>query len=51
MKTKKSITPYQKALDRMEREANRAVAHVEFLKKLYTESKKSKKKLSQVVGG
>ncbi len=38
MKTKKSKqTPYQKTIARMEKETNRAVAHVELLQKLYAE--------------
>jgi DNA-binding protein len=36
MKTKKQ-NAYQKATARMDREVNRAVAHVEMLRKLYAE--------------
>jgi hypothetical protein len=36
MKTKKQ-NAYQKAVARMEKETNRAVAHVEMLRKLYAE--------------
>jgi len=35
--TKKKTTNYQKAIDRMNRETARAVAHVEKLSKKYTE--------------
>ena len=43
MKTKKSN--YQKALERMERETNRALANVKSLEKLYLESKKKNTRL------
>ena len=33
---KKPLTAHQKAVMLMDREANRAIAHVEMLKKLYT---------------
>lgn len=39
-KKKKRLTEYQKAMFLMDRETNRAIAHVEMLKKLYAESKK-----------
>ena len=39
---KKKITNYQKAIDRMNRETNRAIAHVEYLNKLYAEMVKEK---------
>jgi hypothetical protein len=48
IKMKKKKSNYQKALERMERETNRAVAHVEALSKLYTKTLKAQKK-SQVV--
>jgi hypothetical protein len=35
MKTKKKKSNYQKALERMERETARAIAHVEKLNKTY----------------
>lgn len=41
MKTKVKKSNYQKALERMERETARAVAHVEALSKLYAKSKKA----------
>ena len=44
---KKKISAHQKALDLMQRETNRAIAHVELLDKLYrkvVESKSKKKK-------
>lgn len=44
MKTKKMPTAHAKALDRMQRETNRAIAHVELLDKLYREMVESKKK-------
>ena len=44
---KKKITSYQKAVDMMERETNRALAHVDRLNKMYQEMKKKDK--SQVV--
>ena len=44
MKTKKMPTVHAKTLDRMRRETNRAVAHVELLDKLYREMVESKKK-------
>lgn len=44
---KKKITAHQKALDLMQRETNRAIAHVEFLEKLYKEMLESKKNVSQ----
>jgi hypothetical protein len=43
MKTKKKeLTAHEKAVMLMDREANRAIAHVEMLKKLYTETLKIK---------
>ena len=44
MKTKKKkvLTAHQKAVMLMDREANRAIAHVEMLKKLYSETLKAK---------
>jgi hypothetical protein len=43
MKTKKKeLTAHEKAVMLMDREANRAIAHVEMLKKLYTETLKTK---------
>lgn len=43
MKTKKKVlTAHQKAVMLMDREANRAIAHVEMLKKLYSEHLKEK---------
>jgi hypothetical protein len=43
MKTKKKkITPYQKAIERMNRETNRAISHVENLSKLYNEMVREK---------
>ena len=39
---KKPLTAHQKAVMLMDREANRAIAHVEMLKKLYTETLKTK---------
>lgn len=44
MKTKKKISAHAKALDRMQRETNRAIAHVQLLDKLYRELVESKKK-------
>ena len=41
---KKTQTAHAKALDRMRRETNRAVAHVQLLDKLYRELVESKKK-------
>lgn len=41
---KKLPTAHAKALDRMKRETNRAVAHVQLLDKLYRELVESKKK-------
>lgn len=41
---KKKITAHQKALDLMQRETNRAIAHVELLDKLYHEMVESKSK-------
>jgi len=43
MKKMKKQTAYQKAVERMDRETARAVAHVEFLQKLYVEAKKNLK--------
>jgi hypothetical protein len=45
MKTKKKagLSAYQKATVLMNRETNRAVAHVEMLKKLYAEAQKKAK--------
>lgn len=40
---KKRLTEYQKAMVLMDRETNRAIAHVEMLKKLYAEAKKKVK--------
>jgi hypothetical protein len=37
---KKKISNYQKAVDRMERETARAIAHVQNLEKLYASHKK-----------
>jgi predicted RNA-binding protein len=48
IKMKKKKSNYQKALERMERETNRAVAHVEALSELYTKTVKAQKK-SQVL--
>jgi hypothetical protein len=45
MKTKKQ-NAYQKATARMDREVNRAVAHVELLQKLYAEMVKKNAKVS-----
>ena len=43
-KTKKhKISSYQKAIGRMEKETKRAIAHVDFLSKLYEEMKKTQK--------
>lgn len=42
---KKSKNNYQKALERMERETNRALTHVKNLEKLYLQSKKEKTRL------
>lgn len=43
MKTKKKpLTAHEKAVILMDREANRAIAHVEMLKKLYSEHLKVK---------
>lgn len=42
-KTKKKKTNHEKAVERMNREVNRAVAHVEMLKQLYTELKNTNK--------
>ena len=39
---KKKVTNYQKTIDRMNRETNRAIAHVEYLNKLYNEMVKEK---------
>lgn len=44
MKTKmkkNKTSSYQKAIERMEKETKRAVAHVDFLAKLYAETKKN----------
>lgn len=38
----KPLTAHQKAVKLMDREANRAIAHVEMLKKLYAETLKVK---------
>ena len=43
MKKVKKQTAYQKAVERMNRETARAIAHVEFLEKLYSEAKKNLK--------
>lgn len=42
---KKSKSNYEKALERMERETNRALAHVKNLEKLYLKSKSEKTRL------
>jgi hypothetical protein len=39
---KKTLTEHQKAVKLMDREANRAIAHVQMLKKLYAETLKVK---------
>ena len=39
---KKVLTAHQKAVMLMDREANRAIAHVEMLKRLYTQTLKTK---------
>lgn len=39
---KKVLTDHQKAVILMDREANRAIAHVEMLKKLYAQTLKNK---------
>jgi hypothetical protein len=44
VKTKKKSN-YQKAVERMERETNRALAHVKLLEKMYLESKSKKNQL------
>lgn len=44
VKTKKKSN-YQKAIERMERETNRALAHVKNLEKMYLESKSKKNQL------
>lgn len=44
MKTKQLPNAHQKTLERMKREVNRAVSHVEFLDRLYREMVESKKK-------
>lgn len=45
MKTKKKkSSSYSRVVDKMNRETNRAVAHVEFLNKLYREMVESKTK-------
>lgn len=41
---KKSQSNYQKAIDRMERETNRAIASVKLLEKLYLERSKTERK-------
>jgi hypothetical protein len=45
MKTKKktSVSAYQRATMLMDRETNRAVAHVQMLKRLYAEAQKKAK--------
>lgn len=43
-KTKSKPTNYKKALERMERETNRAIAHVQLLQKLYQETVKQNAK-------
>lgn len=43
MKKIKKQTAYQKAVEKMDRETSRAIAHVEFLQKLYVEAKKNLK--------
>jgi hypothetical protein len=43
MKKVKKQTAYQKAVERMDRETARAIAHVHFLEKLYAETKKNLK--------
>ena len=48
MKTKKkNLSVHEKVVDRMKRETNRAVTHVEFLEKLYREMMENKKKESK----
>lgn len=42
LKKKRKVSAYQKALERMEKETHRAVAHVELLSKLYEEVVKKK---------
>ena len=42
---KKKVTSYTKALERMERETNRAIAHVKLLDELYKQSQKEKIRL------
>jgi len=44
VKTKKKNN-YQKALERMERETNRVLAHVKNLEKMYLQSKEKKTQL------
>jgi hypothetical protein len=44
MKTKKKNSNYKKAIDRMNKETSRAIAHVEMLSKLYAELVKEKNK-------
>lgn len=43
-KTKPKKNNYQKAVERMERETNRAIAHVQLLQKLYEETVKQNEK-------
>ena len=45
MKTKVKKSNYQKALERMERETNRAIAHVNKLEKMYLKSKRATTRL------
>lgn len=47
MQTRKPITNHEKSLDIMRRETNRAVANVDFLKRLYKEMMESRKNVSQ----
>ena len=42
--TKQKVSNYQKALDRMERETQRAISHVQSLHDLYVQCKKKKEK-------
>lgn len=44
---KKKVTNYQKALERMERETARAVAHVHNLEKLYEEMRAKSQKVAR----
>lgn len=44
MAKKKSKSVHEKAIERMQRETNRAIAHVKFLEQLYLESLKTRRK-------